>query len=476
MKAFLASFTVIVFCLLIMSPAGAAIDFSQLLAPSLSHLAPHLFNPPAPAEPELLPPGLLLASLVSDTEPGVIKGFDPASEDRLAQALLSLPLRQRLLKVAVASVNDRQMALIKLQAGDVRTGAFRVSDLQDDAVSALRVAFNLPLDLHQIDLWSVVPGRNQEGEVHQPVFSLCADRQPFALASSSPRPARDIIGDLEGLVRFAPQFLRYAGGARLQDIAPSLPRTAWSIAPLSENWPQLVLAARQDPRLGSASTARVIVNGSGSGNKVALTIDDGPHPLITSLFLETLRKHDVKATFFVVGEKVEECPELLRRMVEEGHEIGNHTYSHPRLKNLSEAETLAQLRACQMVVGRVSGRPINLLRPPGGGVASHVLRAATAANSTVVLWTHNTNDWLKISPEEIAANALRDLRPGSVILMHQGDMLSVRALPLIIEGVAKKGLHLTTVSDMIADTPPQPLSIPEIMARYSKPHLESEKL
>jgi peptidoglycan/xylan/chitin deacetylase (PgdA/CDA1 family) len=443
---------------------------------ALSHLAPHLLPPAAPDAPELLPPEVLLAPLANGEVAELVKGFDPASEERLAQALASLPLRQRLLKVAVASANGRQLALIKLQAGDMLTGAFRISDLQDDAVSALRVAFSLPLGLQQIDLWSVVPGQNHEGEIHQPVFSLCADRQAFIRAAARPRPAREIIDDLDGLVRFAPQFLRYAGGARLQDVAANLPHTAWSSAPLAENWSQQVLAASQDPRLGTAASARVIVQGPTTGNSVALTIDDGPHPLITSLMLEVLRQHNLKATFFVVGEKVEECPELLRRLVDEGHEIGNHTYSHPRLKHLSEAETLAQLRACQMVVGRVSGRPITLLRPPGGGVADHVLRAATTANSTVVLWTHNTNDWLKISPAEIAANALRDLRPGSVILMHQGDILSVRALPLIIEGVAQKGLRLTTVSDMIADTPPQPLPIPEILARYSKPYLETEKL
>jgi len=203
-------------------------------------------------------------------------------------------------------------------------------------------------------------------------------------------------------------------------------------------------------------------------NSVALTIDDGPHPLVTTAMLDILRKHGVKATFFVVGEKVEECPELLRRMVDEGHEIGNHTYDHPRLSQVPEGEALAQIRACGLAVGKVCGQTMRLLRPPGGGIAPNVLRAATAANCSVVLWTHNTNDWLKLPAEQIAENGLRDVRPGSIILMHQGTMESARALPLLIEGAQARGLRLTTVGEMLSRAPVPVEPIPEIIAKHQK--------
>ena len=234
--------------------------------------------------------------------------------------------------------------------------------------------------------------------MHRPIFSVSADRADFEVATSRPRHARDILGEL-GLVRFAPQFLRYAGGEPLSKVARLLPETAWSAAPVRDGWEQLRESCRQDPRLQAAALARVVVHVPVSDNSVGLTIDDGPHPLITSLMLDILRRAGVHATFFVVGEKVEECPELLRRIADGGHEIGNHTYSHPRLGQVKDVEALAEIRAGALAIGKVSGKPTPLMRPPGGGLARDVLRAATAANSTVVLWTNNTNDWLRPSPD-----------------------------------------------------------------------------
>lgn len=458
------------------APAVATTDLAaDLLRQGFSYLAPHLldvFTPVPEAQRELLPPAALLAPLMEESK-GIAKGIEPASEDMLARALLALPLRQRILKVAVARVDGRSLGLVKLQAGDVKSGLFRIRDLQDDAVSSLRVAFALPLDLSEIDLWSVVPGKEKQELVHQPIFSVCADREAFLKAADSPQDAKAILGGL-GLVRFAPEFLRYAGGADLKDVARTLPDTAWSVAPVSEDWTQLRQASAQDPRLARAALARVVQSIPTSDNSVALTIDDGPHPLITPLFLDILRKHRTHATFFVVGQKVEECPELLRRTVEEGHEVGNHTYSHPRLSHVSEVEALTQMRACALAVGKVSGQPMHLVRPPGGGIAAHVLKAATAANCTVVLWTHNTNDWTLTDPQQIAANALRDLKPGSIILMHQGDMESVHALELILSGIEERGLRVATVGEMLAKSPVKVLPIPEIMELYKRHELEKE--
>lgn len=439
---------------------------------ALLALVPHLLGA-LPSDADLQPPPDALLAPLLEGEEGVTKGIEPASETELAELLLSLPLHQRLLKVAVATADDRRLALVKLQAGDLKTGLFRISDLQVDAVNALRVAFQLPLDLQRVDLWSVVPGRDATGPVHRPIFSVSADRADFEVATSRPRHARDILGEL-GLVRFAPQFLRYAGGEPIARVARLLPDTAFSTAPLSDGWDQVRESCRQDPRLPAAAFARVVVHVPVKDNAVGLTIDDGPHPLVTSLFADILQRYGVHATFFVVGEKVEECPELLRRLVEGGHEIGNHTYSHPRLGQVKDVEALAEIRAGALAIGRVSGRPTPLMRPPGGGLARDVLRAATAANSTVVLWTHNTNDWLRPSPEEIAANALRDLRPGSIILMHQGSMESVRALPLILEGARERGFRLCPVGELLRESPVPVLPIPEIMARYQKHELEKE--
>lgn len=426
-----------------------------------------------PADLQSIPPPAELVAPLWSEDDDCLKGLEPAAEAELAAALLSVSLHQRLLKVAVATTDGRRMALVKFQAGDMRTGLFRIDDVQNDAINALRVAFQLPLDLQQIDLWSVVPDRNLEGPIHRPVFSVSAERAQFQRATERIAYAREILGRL-GLVRYTPQFLHYAGGDPVVNVARVLPETAWAVSPVSDNWSQLRLACMQDPRLPAATLARVVDQIPVFDNSVALTIDDGPHPLITSLMLDILRRRSIRATFFVVGEKAEESPELLRQLVEGGHEVGNHTYSHPRLGAMRDIDALAEIRAGSLAIGRVSGKPTPLMRPPGGGFTLDVLKAATAANSTVVLWTHNTNDWLKPSPEVIAANALRDLRPGSIILMHQGGMESVRALPMIIDGAEAKGLQLGTVGDMLRQCPVPVLPITDIMAKYQKPEIEKE--
>ena len=418
------------------------------------------------------PPAALLASLLEGSEE-YAQGTDTEAEAALANALLSLPLHQRLLKVAVATLDNRRVALVKLQAGDMQTGLFRVPDLESDAVNALRMAFELPLDLQRIDLWSVVPGGDATGPVHKPVFSVSADRADFAAATRRPREARDILGDL-GLVQFAPQFLRYAGGEPPGKVAALLPDTARSAAPLSDTWGRLREDCSRERPLPDTARARVVVRIPVTDNSVALTIDDGPHPLVTPLFIDILQRYGVHATFFIVGEKVEEFPELLQRLVDAGHEIGNHTYNHPRLGQLPEVDALTEIRGGALAIHAVSDRSTPLLRPPGGGLATDVLRAASASDSTIVLWTHNTNDWLRPSPEEAAANALRDLRPGSIILMHQGSMESVRALPLILAGVRERGLRVCTVGEMLRRAPVAARPIAEIMAMYEKHELGKE--
>ena len=117
---------------------------------------------------------------------------------------------------------------------------------------------------------------------------------------------------------------------------------------------------------------------------------------------------------------------------------------------------------------------MHLLRPPGGGISATVLRAATAANCSVVLWTHNTNDWLKPGAEQIAENALRDIKPGDIILMHQGEFDSARALVYILEGLQARGLRPTTIGDMLGQSPVAALPITEIMTLYQKHMLAAE--
>jgi len=200
------------------------------------------------------------------------------------------------------------------------------------------------------------------------------------------------------------------------------------------------------PREGPVTA---ILEGSLTAGRVALTIDDGPHPLTTPLMLDVLRREGVRATFFLVGENAEQFPELVRMIARDGHEIGNHTYSHIDLAELNPRGVWTQLRGCDRAIERACGVTPRLMRPPGGSCSELALRVTDALGYSTVLWTANTGDWKDQGREAILANGLTRLRSGSIILMHQGDLWSLEALPELIARVRQVGLEVGTVTEAL---------------------------
>ncbi len=405
----------------------------------LSQLSAHLGNQP-PAE---------LTTPLSDGNLNIIKGYAPEWEGRLARQLLALNLRHDILRVAMGSYKDQVMGLVKLQAGDKQRRSFDAKALQDDAVSALIAGFRLDPQIQSLDLWAVVPANGTRDYDHLPVFSVSATREEFYRAIDEPRTAPRVLARL-GLVRLDPTYLRYAGADGVAGGLRPLPASVCDAETMLQQWSEHVRAA--EARLAEADGARAsILRGvTGPHGMAALTIDDGPHPLTTPLMLAVLRDYGVHATFFLVAEKAEEYPELVRRIVRDGHEIANHAYSNQRLHELTAAEILAELTACQEVIARLTGVPTTYFRPAGGRISEPALQALAASKHILVMWTNNADDWLKPAPEVIAANALGGLQAGSIILMHQGSMQSFKALPLILQGAAASGVQLCTVSEMLS--------------------------
>ncbi len=409
---------------------------AHLAADAMSHLRAHRPG---------LPPEALLVPLGNGSD-GVLKGMTLAEEQMLAEALAAQDLRQIVLRVAAAQAAGSRMALIKLQAG-TRRGDFSIADLRSDAVRCLRSAFNVALGFDHLDLWSVVPGAQMVGneQEHLPVFSLSVSREEYADAVNAVGHGPELIDALDG-VRYSPVFTRYAS-----DRDTALPASASALldAPLGESWPLLVEEAQGAHVAGLMAEQRTvpaIFTGPRDGNLVALTIDDGPHPLVTPLMLEILRRAGVHATFFVVGQKVEEFPGLTRAIIRGGHELANHAYSNRRLSELPTDEAWSEVAACKRVIDRVTGRPMRFFRPPGGRCSPDGLRAVASLGYTVAFWSRNTGDWRKPPAAVICRNATEGLHAGDVILMHQGDMCSVEALPMIIEQVRALGLEPTTLA------------------------------
>ena len=192
-------------------------------------------------------------------------------------------------------------------------------------------------------------------------------------------------------------------------------------------------------------------------NKIALTFDDGPHPIYTPIILDILKEYGVQATFFVIGENAERHPDLIRRILAEGHEIGNHTYLHKNLKEHTMDCVCHEIVQTEETILRISEQRTKILRPPGGLYDNHVCDAAEILDYDIILWTLDTLDWKHPTPDEIVKNISANIKSGDIILCHDfiGGAPSPtpdamrQVIPLLIE----RGYSFVSVSSLIHSTP-----------------------
>jgi peptidoglycan/xylan/chitin deacetylase (PgdA/CDA1 family) len=189
----------------------------------------------------------------------------------------------------------------------------------------------------------------------------------------------------------------------------------------------------------------------------ALTFDDGPSE-DTERVLDVLDRLAVRAAFFMVGKHVERLPRVARQVAERGHEIGNHSYSHPIYLYRGGRETRRQLERAQAVIEDATGFRPRLARPPCGVRTPAYFTAARALGLRTVQWDVAGFDWTRRRAPEIAREVLRGARAGSIILLHDGDSEGKRdrretvgALPFIVEGLKGHGLGVAPLSDLLTD-------------------------
>lgn len=185
---------------------------------------------------------------------------------------------------------------------------------------------------------------------------------------------------------------------------------------------------------------------------VALTIDDGPDPRFTPAILSILEQERVPATFFVVGRNVAAYPQLVRRELEDGCELGNHTYSHPEIAWLSPEALAVELARGEAEIMAATGQKSPYFRPPRGYLDRRSFQVAQDAGYRMILWSVALEHHDLLTPGAMAERALKMVEPGAIILMHDGRIdrtRSIEALPLLIRGLKQRGYRFLTVSQLL---------------------------
>jgi len=185
---------------------------------------------------------------------------------------------------------------------------------------------------------------------------------------------------------------------------------------------------------------------------VALTFDDGPHPIYTAEILDLLEKYDAKATFFVVGENVEKYSETLLRQYNEGHEIANHTYTHPLKTTIGKLEK--ELKKTEDIIFSVIGMNTELFRPVEGQYTDGMIKKVVKNGYKVVMWSwhQDTEDWKSPGVQKIKDVVLEGVQPGNIVLFHDGGgdrSQTVEALQKILPELQKQGYEFVTVSELM---------------------------
>jgi peptidoglycan/xylan/chitin deacetylase (PgdA/CDA1 family) len=203
---------------------------------------------------------------------------------------------------------------------------------------------------------------------------------------------------------------------------------------------------------------------------IALTFDDGPGKYAGKL-LDTFKKHKSKATFFLEGQYVKSRKAFAKRMAKEGHELGNHSYTHPHLRDIGDDQIRSELERTEEIIFSVTGKRSTMMRPPYGEFDERVQRISADMGLPIVLWNGGSRDWATKNADAIYKEVMRSAKRDGVILMHDWVAQTVQVMPKILTSLKKQGYHMVTVSNLLRDG--QKLEPGEI---YPDPEVKQENL
>ncbi len=213
---------------------------------------------------------------------------------------------------------------------------------------------------------------------------------------------------------------------------------------------QVELASQDDAERQKGIKILKVITGDPRKPFIALTFDDGPHGARTEDLLDTLHRLGVPATFFVVGMQAVKYPEIIQRMVLEGHELGNHTFHHYRLPRIPLEEVPGELNLTRDALFNLVGSRTRLVRPPGGEYNPAIQKVIEQNGYANILWSDDPADYAAgRTPAQIEGFVMRDITPGGIILLHDGVLPTLAVLPRLVARLRAKGLIFVTVSELI---------------------------
>lgn len=198
-----------------------------------------------------------------------------------------------------------------------------------------------------------------------------------------------------------------------------------------------------------------VLQGPEDKREVALTFDDAPDDVFTPRVLDVLKREGVKATFFCVGNRIEKHPDVMRRIVAEGHVVGNHSYSHANLPKLSDEKFREEIRKTDELIRKFTGYTPSFVRAPYGNITEEQIKWLASQKRKIVGWNVDSLDWKSLSRDEVVTNILAHVKPGAIILQHSaggiGEDLTgtVEALPEVIRKLRADGVEFVTVARML---------------------------
>ena len=206
------------------------------------------------------------------------------------------------------------------------------------------------------------------------------------------------------------------------------------------------------PEIGMAYSG-VTYQLMGKEKIVALTFDDGPHPIYTPQILDILDQYQAKATFFMIGSRMEKYPDVVREVSARGHLIANHTYTHPyNLRTLSPEKLKWEVDQCQQNMQTIAGQNTYLFRPPRGILNQEIIKIVQDKGYTIVLWGICTFNRKAPTPEMMANRVIKQAHPGQIVLLHDGRTdfrwKDVMATRLIVENLSRQGYRFVTLEEL----------------------------